>query len=523
MEGNQKATILYNAAFGPADINSDPKKVDKTINALENGNLRGSVTTTKFENPNMIAKIHWVGEKKKNGPTWISRPVEFGDRFHASKGVEESLKLNNAGRAGTLIHEAAHQLAYAGDDVNKSGKIVKVNDGRSKKDGRDGYSSNANMHKTVAEIDADTQYRDIRKEIKNMHDNAESYALFASLCSQPGALRRRDVRLWNRALRVGNHVQLIHLARRNSCKVPPTKNAQHTDKGAARAAPKKPVARAGPHPGLKPTSFEGKSPAPKAVMENSAITNANVNKPGHNPANSFATIAATKKVAQVGSKAITLSTVRPGAQPTPRKGKASASNLRGKVATGANANPVPKPTAIPATKPAANRPAQVTSKKTPVATNGNAKASLVPHASPSPGAKQLSSPPTTKGVAQVGSKKASSATRTGKPTSQRKGEVPASNMKGKVSTGANANPGPKLASPASKPAAKRPVQVTPKKTSPMATNGNAKAPLVPHASPSPHAKQSQLSSPPATKGRAPQAASKKPLAKPGAQPAAKHH
>ncbi|KAG6827406.1 hypothetical protein H0H87_004852 [Tephrocybe sp. NHM501043] len=175
MEGNKKAAILYNAAFGPTDINSDPKKVDKTINALENGNLRGSVTTTKFKDPNTIANIRWDG-KKKNGPTWISRPVEFGNRFHASKGVEESLKLNNAGRAGTLIHEAAHQLAYAGDSVNRSRKIIKVNDGSSKKDGRDGYSSNANMHKTVAEIDADTKYTDIRNEIKNMHDNAESYA-----------------------------------------------------------------------------------------------------------------------------------------------------------------------------------------------------------------------------------------------------------------------------------------------------------------------------------------------------------
>jgi len=37
-------------------------------------------------------------------------------------------------------------------------------------------TSNPNMHKTVAEVNADTAYTNVRDSVKNMHDNAESHA-----------------------------------------------------------------------------------------------------------------------------------------------------------------------------------------------------------------------------------------------------------------------------------------------------------------------------------------------------------
>lgn len=51
--------------------------------------------------------------------------------------------MNNDGRAGTIIHEATHQLAKTGDDVNMSGKIIKPSDGSSKPSGATGCKSNS--------------------------------------------------------------------------------------------------------------------------------------------------------------------------------------------------------------------------------------------------------------------------------------------------------------------------------------------------------------------------------------------
>ncbi len=61
--------------------------------------------------------------------------------------------LDNAGRAATVIHEATHQLAKTGDDINKSGNIIKPYDGRSQKSGETGcacpkpcYKCRSNAH-----------------------------------------------------------------------------------------------------------------------------------------------------------------------------------------------------------------------------------------------------------------------------------------------------------------------------------------------------------------------------------------
>jgi hypothetical protein len=46
--------------------------------------------------------------------------------------------LDDAGRAATVIHEATHQLAKTGDEINQKGNIIKPTDGRSKPTGETG-------------------------------------------------------------------------------------------------------------------------------------------------------------------------------------------------------------------------------------------------------------------------------------------------------------------------------------------------------------------------------------------------
>jgi len=224
--GDAKATALYEAAFGK---NADFNEVDKTVTALENGKIKANVATHPFTGGE-IAAVPW--SKASKSTPWTAGNAQFSSQFHGAG----ANGLNDAGRAGTIIHEATHQLSKTGDDVNLGGNIIKANDGSSKPSGATGYTSNHNMHTTVAQVNADQDYTDVRDKAKNMHHNAESYAVFGSLCSQPGALRRRDVRLYNRALLEDDHKQLQHLARRNSCQLPP-------DYFAKKAAAKKAAAQ----------------------------------------------------------------------------------------------------------------------------------------------------------------------------------------------------------------------------------------------------------------------------------------
>jgi hypothetical protein len=46
--------------------------------------------------------------------------------------------MDEAGRAGTVIHEATHQLSKTGDDINMSGNIIKPNSGGSIESGANG-------------------------------------------------------------------------------------------------------------------------------------------------------------------------------------------------------------------------------------------------------------------------------------------------------------------------------------------------------------------------------------------------
>jgi len=229
--GDPKAKELYEASFGK---NANADEVDKTIAALQGGNIKAKLATHPFPDEDTIASVPWTKKDKKT--PWTAGNALFSERFHGGG----AKPLDNKGRAGTIIHEATHQLMKTGDNVNLSGNIIKPTDGRSQEEeGRTGYTSNPNMHKTAAEVNADKAFTEVRDGAKNMHHNAESYAVFASLCSQPGALRRRDVRLYNRALLDSDHEQLHSLARRNSCKLPPDYFAKKA--AAKKAAAEKPA------------------------------------------------------------------------------------------------------------------------------------------------------------------------------------------------------------------------------------------------------------------------------------------
>jgi len=311
--GDAKATALYHAAFGK---NADINVVDKTVTALQNGNVQAKLATHPFTGGE-IAAIPWSKDGTK---PWTPGHAQFSSQFH---GVGAN-PLDNAGRAGTLIHEATHQLSKTGDDINKSGKIIKPYDGTSKPTGATGYTSNHNMHKTLADVKNDKAFTDVRDSAPNMHDNAESYAVFASLCSQPGALRRRDVRLYSRALLAGDHEQLHYLARRNSCKLPP-------DYFAKKAAAKKAAAAKAVSGGVKPATGSKEAKAATKGASTTRLTKSATSKSLNGAKTSKGGVRTTLKGAKSGRllKATTAKGSRTGLKVSKKASKGRSRTVMG--------------------------------------------------------------------------------------------------------------------------------------------------------------------------------------------------
>ncbi len=72
--------------------------------------------------------------------------------------------LNDAGRAATVIHEATHQLSKTGDDINKSGNIIKPYDGKSQPSGATGCACPQNLATNIessAHLNLGSQIRKI--------------------------------------------------------------------------------------------------------------------------------------------------------------------------------------------------------------------------------------------------------------------------------------------------------------------------------------------------------------------------
>jgi hypothetical protein len=66
--------------------------------------------------------------------------------------------LDDAGRAATVIHEATHQLAKTGDDVNQKGNIIKPYDSKSIPNGETGCACPKNFTtKTETELGLQTR------------------------------------------------------------------------------------------------------------------------------------------------------------------------------------------------------------------------------------------------------------------------------------------------------------------------------------------------------------------------------
>ncbi|KAJ3482518.1 hypothetical protein NLI96_g6915 [Meripilus lineatus] len=213
--GDPEATQYYEAAFGKNGVNSDSRHVDANIQRLENGKIKVKTATHKMPDSDMIAAVPYTPPAEgSSSQAWTAKDAVFGEKFHGG--------INRQGRAGTLIHEATHQISRLGDHVGTDGNIItrRPEDNGKPKSALDGYTNNPNGHKTVHEVAHDTDFTAVRNNAKNMHDNSDSYTLFGSLCSQPGALSRRDFDLYNQALFERDHAQLLHIARRNSCQLP---------------------------------------------------------------------------------------------------------------------------------------------------------------------------------------------------------------------------------------------------------------------------------------------------------------
>ncbi|KAF9479387.1 hypothetical protein BDN70DRAFT_993518 [Pholiota conissans] len=293
---NKKAEEIYETVFGKK---AKLSRVEAVVNKLSKENVYVKLATEQFDDDEIAAVTFSAPDLKSKGadkPEEVQKPEV--DKPADGQGGNA---LDDAGRAGTLIHEASHQLAKTGDKVSRYDKILKPST-TGDENGLDGYTSNANMHKTVAEVNNDAKYTGVRDTVSNMHENAESYALFASLCSQPGALTRRDANHYNRALVEGDHEELNYLARRNSCKLP-------ADYFAKKAAAKKAAAaKAGSsdakaaHKPLKPSTIGSALHAVKKLRQSTASLGHVSGSKGTSVAKTTMAGKPMTKLGQVGSK-----------------------------------------------------------------------------------------------------------------------------------------------------------------------------------------------------------------------------
>ncbi|KAJ3486771.1 hypothetical protein NLI96_g4004 [Meripilus lineatus] len=259
--GDVEATKIYEAAFGKNNVNSDDTKVDEAITKLQNPQSKLEVEVAKHwdnNDPDLIAGVRFT--EPNNGlatSPWTPQRAVFTDKFHGS---------SDKSRASVFIHEATHQLLRTGDDVWTDGNIVtnKPADNHKKAQKKaqnmnldQGYTTGTSMHKTLDAVEQDKFFTSIRNSAKNMHDNADSYALYASLCSETykRSLDLREYGLFRRALLERDDAQLIQLARRNKCKLP-------KDYFKKKASEKKMVGKLVFPKGKSPTS----NAIPKTVM-----------------------------------------------------------------------------------------------------------------------------------------------------------------------------------------------------------------------------------------------------------------
>jgi hypothetical protein len=314
---------IVNDAFGP---NADRSKIKATIKKLDTEPVRIGTTDVAGVKADLVATTPVT---RPNGPTGN---IKLGPNFFAADSSKDY-------RAGTLIHEATHQQSHTGDLINKNDRIVGALEDQKtnikmQENGRPhiGYHfpGEANPKKVpTSAADLSDKYKNNRdKVVKNMHDNADSYRVFAHLCSQPG-VARRDIELFSRALLEADADDHFYLAKRSSCALP--KDYFKNKAAAKAAAPGKGAKAAVPGKGTKATaSGKGtKAAAPgkgtKSIKPTSRLTKGAATKgaQGHTVSKAGRKPSAVKELKGAGKQ------VSPATSPrrTSRKGASGVKSL----------------------------------------------------------------------------------------------------------------------------------------------------------------------------------------------------
>lgn len=253
---NEKHKPLIEAAFGK-DPSLDLNHVKTNVGLLKKGTINVHLPTEG--DSKTMAFTHYNTDKKPMEP----QTVAFGKKYH---------KAALSTQAGTMIHEATHFLGNTGDHIH-NGAMLKGNDPKDVTGLAEGYTSKQSMYKTPKALNGDKIWTDMRDSTKNMHDNAEAYGQFASLCAN--ANLRRDLHMYRRALAVGDgETAAYYLTRRNSCALPKdyfakkaaAKKAADAKTGAKTTGAK--VASTKKTTGAKTLSSKGKAGAAKSLLKN---------------------------------------------------------------------------------------------------------------------------------------------------------------------------------------------------------------------------------------------------------------
>jgi hypothetical protein len=217
---------LIVSAFGQKAYSNDLDEIKANVNKIADANLRTRLATQKkgdFKDPKAIGITNWV---EKNG-VFEPNSVGFGKEFYDKDTSVDA-------RAGTIVHEAAHYAADAGDNVHPTDhRILKGHE--EKEDGIDygsGYTQSHELPKTIHEVAEDKDFTKLRGKSPNMKDNAESYAVLTNLCAHQ---TREYIPLARRALESRDYETAHAILRRagESCGL----TASHAQKqGIAQAA-----------------------------------------------------------------------------------------------------------------------------------------------------------------------------------------------------------------------------------------------------------------------------------------------
>ncbi|KAF9529531.1 hypothetical protein CPB83DRAFT_852280 [Crepidotus variabilis] len=199
-------------AFGKPNINYDPAKVQEVAQAMKTGTV--TFQTARKINMNKDAVAHTylnlVDSPAPGKPSWEAEKIEFTSTFFDESSAKE--------RALAVTHEVSHATGGTGDNesAKKPNTVIRGPDSTDDNPairGSTGYFFDLGKVNSLADAESNTVFGGFRDRTKNMHDNADSYALAALLCSQLG---KREF----------NDDQLEALMRRNSCPMPKKKFAK---------------------------------------------------------------------------------------------------------------------------------------------------------------------------------------------------------------------------------------------------------------------------------------------------------